>query len=140
MRYAVVLGTGGHCRVILSILEELKRHDVLSIVELGAFRPGEFIMGKSVEANPDYLISLSGRSDIDVFLAIGDNYIRKLWWDKVKSLELSMPNLISPNALVNHSASLGESNVVCARAFVGPQAKLGNNNLINTSAIVERGF
>lgn len=137
MRYAIVLGTGGHCRVVLSIIEELDFYDVLSIVEIGTFRPGELIMGRSVEASPDYLFTLSGRSDIDVFLAIGDNYIRRLWWDRVKSLALPMPNLISPNALVSNSASLGESNVICARAFVGPEAKIGNNNLINTSAVVE---
>lgn len=137
MRHAVVLGTGGHCRVILSIIAQQACHDVLAIVELGNFRPGELIMGISVTANPDYLISLSGRNDVDVFLAIGDNDIRKDWWEKVKSLDFLMPNLISPYALVDDTASLGESNVVCARAFVGPEAKLGDNNLINTSAVVE---
>ena len=90
MRHAVVLGTGGHCRVVLSIINQLALHDVLAVVELGNFRPAELIMGKSVKPNPDYLNSLSGRNDVDVFLAIGNNDIRKDWWGKVKSLDFLM--------------------------------------------------
>ena len=137
MRQAVVLGTGGHCRVILSMLATGRRHDVMSIIDLGSPRPGERIMGTLVIPNPDSLTALCGRDDVDVFLAIGNNDMRKHWWEKVKTLGLSMPNLVSPHALVNDSVILGESNVICAHAFIGPQAELGDNNLINTAAIVE---
>lgn len=137
MRKAVVLGTGGHCRVILSILAAGRRHDVMAIIELGSPRPEEKIMGALIQSNLDILPALCGRDDVDVFLAIGNNDMRKHWWEKVKTLGLSMPNLISPHALIDDSATLGESNVICARAFVGPEAELGNNNLINTAAIVE---
>ena len=137
MRQAVVLGAGGHCRVILSMLANGLKHDVMSIIDLGAPRPNERIMGVLVIPNPDCLLELCGRGDIDVFLAIGDNDMRKHWWERVKTLGLPMPNLVSPHALVDASAILGESNVICARAFVGPQAELGDNNLINTAAIVE---
>jgi sugar O-acyltransferase (sialic acid O-acetyltransferase NeuD family) len=137
MRQAVVLGTGGHCRVMLSMLAAGRRHDSMSVIELGRSRPGERIMGTLVMPNPDNLPDLCGRSDIDVFLAIGNNDLRKHWWEKVKVLGLPMPNLISPHALVDDSAILGEANVICAFAFVGPQAELGDNNLINTAAVME---
>jgi UDP-N-acetylbacillosamine N-acetyltransferase len=139
MRQAVVLGTGGHCRVILSMLAAGCRHDIMAIIELGSPRPGERIMGALVMPNPDNLPALRGRGDVDVFLAIGNNDMRKHWWEKIKTLGLPMPNLVSPHALVDDSAILGESNVICAHAFVGPQAELGDNNLINTAAIVEHG-
>ena len=137
MRKAVVLGTGGHCRVILSMLAAAGQHDVMAIIELGSVRPCEIIMGSSVMTNPDFLTSLSGRIDVDAFLAIGNNDIRKYWWEKVKLMNILMPNLISSHALVDASATLGDANVICARAFIGPQAEIGDNNLINTSAIVE---
>lgn len=137
MRQAVVLGTGGHCRVILSILKTEQRHEVMAIIELGSPREGETIMGLTVMPNPNILEMLFGRRDVDVFLAIGDNDIRKHWWARVKNIGLPMPNLVSTGAQIDNSAYLGESNVICARAFVGPEAELGNNNLINTGAIVE---
>jgi len=137
MRQAVVVGTGGQCRVIMSILLACNSHNVEALIELGAMRSGETIMGSSAIVEADYFSTLIGRSDLDVFLAIGDNTIRKYWWNQVKKMDLPLPNLISPCALVDDSAHLGESNVVCARAFLGPQASIGHNNLINTSAIIE---
>lgn len=137
MRNAIVLGTGGHCRVILSMLRSGCQHDVTAIIELEVPRLGEKIMGIPVMPDFNYLTSLSVRNNIDVFLAIGNNNARKHWWKKVKALKLPLPNLVSPHALVDDTASMGESNVICPRAVIGPLAQLGDNNLINTSAIVE---
>lgn len=137
MRYAVVLGAGGHCRVVLSILFDCRHHEVLSIVELSSPRPGEVIMGTPVMDSPDYLSTLFGRIDVDVFLAIGNNAVRSYWWKRVNKMGFPMPNLVSPHALVAESTIMGNSNIICPRAFVGPLATLGDNNLINTAAVVE---
>lgn len=137
MRQAVVLGTGGHCRVVLSLLAAIKTHTVIQIIELGEPRQGELIMGKSVTPAYKNINEFCGRADVDFFLAIGDVNVRKIWWEKLMELGLSMPNLISPHANIDETADLGQGNVVCAKVFIGPCAKTGNNNLINTGAILE---
>jgi UDP-perosamine 4-acetyltransferase len=137
IRRAVIVGTGGHARVVLSLLRSAERYELLHIVELGQPRAGELIMGHPVSATPDILPSLVGQFDIDVFLAIGDNVIRHRWWENIGRMGLSLPNLVSPRAFIDPSASLGEANIVCADAFIGPEARLGSNNLINTRATVE---
>jgi len=137
MRRAIILGTGGHCRVVLSILLDVGQHHVLDIIELAELRHGETILGIPVSATVSSLDSFRGQSTVDVFLAIGNNVLRREWWYKVKELELPLPNLISPHAIVDRFAKFGEGNVVCSKAFIGPECKIGNNNLINTGAIVE---
>ena len=137
MRQALILGTGGHCRVVLSILTACQSHVTKAIVELGSLRSDEVIMGVSLVTFPTMLENFSGRDDVDVFFAIGNNDSRRIWWEKIRALGFATPNLVSPHALVDTSASLGDANIVCARAFIGPQAELGNNNLINTAATVE---
>lgn len=137
MKQALILGTGGHCRVILSILDACQRHEVLGIIELGKSRVGENIMGISVLGNSSCLDDFCGRSNLDLFLAIGDNVIRQTWWKKAKELGFRLPNLISPYANIDSQAQLGEANVVCANAFIGPGVILCDNNLVNTGAIVE---
>jgi len=137
MRQAVVLGTGGHCRVVLSLLAAIKSHTINQIIELGEARSGELIMGNLVTPTCNNINEFCGRADVDFFIAIGDINIRKAWWEKLMKLEVSMPNLISPHAIIDETAELGQGNVICARAFIGPLAKIGNNNLINTCAILE---
>ena len=137
MRKAVILGAGGHCRVILSILFAGRWYKDLEIIDLATPKQGEIIMGIPVAPGSDELPHLPDRDDIDVFLAIGDNDMRRQWWCKLTEFGLSMPNLVSPHAVIDDSADLGDSNVICARAFIGPMVKLGKNDLINTGVILE---
>ena len=136
-RQAIIIGTGGHCRVLLSLLTACGDHEVRGIVDLAEPRVGEVIMGIPVIGSITLLEKFHGSAGLDVFLAVGNNAQRRIWWQKVGDLGLAMPNLISPQAIVDPHAHLGDANVVCARAFIGPEAVLGNNNLINTAAVLE---
>ena len=137
MRRALVLGAGGHCRVVLSLLTQCHSHDVIGVLDLNQYSAGEHIMNVPILGTASNSDLFCGREDTDFFLAIGDNHIRYTWWRKAKESNLSLPNLISPDSLIDSSAEIGESNIVCARAFIGALAVLGDNNLINTAAIVE---
>lgn len=137
IRQSLIIGTGGHCRVLLSLLAACSKHEVMGIVDLAEHRVGEVIMGVSVVGSIDCLEAFRGRGDVDVFLAIGDNAIRRTWWQRVRDLGMALPNLVSPQAIVDPSARIGEANVVCARAFIGPEAMLADNNLVNTAAVLE---
>jgi sugar O-acyltransferase (sialic acid O-acetyltransferase NeuD family) len=137
MRQAVVLGTGGHCRVVLSILGAIKNYEIIEIIELGVPRSGEIIMGIPVIPNFGNIDYYNGRTNVDFFIAIGDVNLRRVWWEKLTEYGVSIPNLISPTAIIDKTVELGRGNVICARSFIGPFASIGNNNLINTGAIVE---
>ena len=136
-RQAIIIGAGGHCRVLLSLLAACDKHEVMGIVDLAEPLVGEIIMGIPVIGSITTLQSLQRRTDLDVFLAVGDNVQRRFWWQKVIDLGFALPNLISPQAIVDPHAYLGVANVVCARAFIGPEAVLGDNNLINTAVVLE---
>ena len=136
-RQALIIGAGGHCRVVVSLLRDLGEHNVLGIVDLAEPRVGEVIMEVPVIGSVTRIGEFRNRADLDVFLAIGDNALRRTWWQTVGDLGVPMPNLISPRAIVDQHARLGVANVVCARAFIGPGALIGDNNLINTAALIE---
>lgn len=135
-RSAVVIGTGGQARVILSILSMSKK-SILGLVELNQFVPDEKIMGFPVLCSVSDIKKLYGRTDLEFYLAIGDNRLRFSWWSKMIDCGLSLPNLISPLASIDPSAKLGSSNVFCPFSFVGPEVTIGDNNLLNTSSILE---
>lgn len=137
MRRALIIGTGGHCRVLLSLLAACGKHEVMGIIDLAEPRVDEVIMGVRVIGSVTLLDAFCGCSDLDVFLAIGNNALRRTWWQKASDLGLALPNLVSPQAIVDPHANMGGANVVCAMAFIGPETSLGDNNLVNTAAVVE---
>lgn len=137
IKTANILGTGGHARVVISILLSLRLYDRIQIFELGELKRGEQILGFEVFSLAEKIkASRSDRNEV-FFLAIGCNKKRETYWELLKQKKLCTPNLIAPSSFVDPSASLGEGNVVCPQAFLGPCSKVGNNNLINTSALLE---
>ena len=73
MRRALVIGAGGHCRVLLSLLAARGDHEVTGILDLAEPRADEIIMGIPVFDSVTGLEAYRGRVDLDIFLAIGDN-------------------------------------------------------------------
>ena len=136
-RQALVIGVGGHARVVLSLLAAEGRHSIAGLLDIGTPRQGEAIMGVPVLGGTSRLHEFVGRSDVDVYLGIGDNAGRRHWWRVVREFGLPTPSLLSPHAIIDPTARLGEASIVCARAFVGPQATIGDNVLLNTACITE---
>ena len=133
----IIVGAGGQCRVILSLLEE-KHTDyipvgiiddssqvnekVLSIPILGGFCLLEKIYHDGIK---------------NAFLAIGDNFKRSQMFSKVKNIGFNCPNLISVKANLANTVNFGEGNIICPFANIGPQTKIGHNCLINTHSTIE---
>ena len=140
MRKALILGAGGHSRVVISLLKELSTHSIIGVVDVNSTHmkepSSEAIMQYPVLAL-DAFNSCFGHKDLDIFLAIGDCKIRQIWWERSFNAGLSMPNLLSHHAVVDPTAKIGTANIICPRAYIGPEVNLGSNNLINTGVILE---
>lgn len=134
---ALILGTGGHSRVIASLLLEQNYYSKVFAFEMNEQRKGETILGIEILPYPNNLSKLQSYKNCDFFIAIGSNTNREKYWYFLTKHGFNLPNLISRHANVDPTAVLGSGNVICTKSFVGPLAKIGNNNVINTSAIVE---
>jgi UDP-N-acetylbacillosamine N-acetyltransferase len=137
MRRALVLGAGGHCRAIIAILFDLGFCKNIEIIDLFPLRSNELILGIPVTRYVKNVNELGQLNEVDVYLAIGDNARRLDWWEKLKEMDLSTPNLISPHAIVSPSVTLGDGNIIAPNVFIGPNVQLGCNNIINTGVILE---
>jgi sugar O-acyltransferase (sialic acid O-acetyltransferase NeuD family) len=134
---AVIIGSGGHCRTIISLLKSVYESDIVAILDLSFVEGNELIMDIPVMSADSKLSGFAVKPNVEFFLAIGDNATRKYWWNKLQQLEVSCPNLIAPSAVIDDYSTIGIGNVICANAYVGPQVSLGNNNIINTGAVIE---
>ncbi len=71
-KQAIIIGTGGHSRAVLSILANVNTHNIVGRLDLSLHEPSEQILGIPVIGSIDKIKELDNNS-FDIFLAIGDN-------------------------------------------------------------------
>ena len=135
---ALIIGSGGHSRVVISILNEASFYDVQAILDVSSeesIYTDEFIkdipVGNVSELDEYYDCGIDA-----AFIAIGDNDTREYWYKKLNK-KFNLPNLISSSANIDNSSIIGNSNIICSNCFIGPDSNIGNNNILNTSSIIE---
>ena len=136
----LIVGAGGQARVNISILQKNKNWNISGIIDLNFHNQTEEIMGFSILGGDDWIhewVSNNSKA-INVSLAIGDNSLRRKWFDKLKELGCLFPNLVSESAIIDSSVkSKGEGNIFSDFSFIGPNCKVGDNNIFNTRSTIE---
>lgn len=134
-RGLVLLGAGGHARVVLDTAEACgvpvvglfdDRFPDLSEVD------GCRVLGLIAHA-PDALRKGAGR----FLVAVGDNGDRARLFGNALVTGASPATLVHPRASVSRQATLEPGCVVFAQAAIQPGARIGRNCIINTSASVD---
>ena len=122
----VVIGAGGHAKVVISTLTA-SGTPVAAVVDDDDTKWGTDAQGTRVGRLER---ARSGRG----IVGIGDNAKRR---DMVKTLDLEWQTAVHPVAYVHPSAKLGRGTVVFAGAVVQPDAVIGDHVIVNTGATVD---
>jgi acetyltransferase EpsM len=87
----------------------------------------------TVEKSLEYI----KKSNVDYFIATGDNLIRKKHYELIKSYTKKEPiNCIHPSAIIS-TKKIGNGNLICPNAVIHVDAYIGDCTIINTGSIVE---
>ena len=135
----LVLGTGGHCRSLLSILQEKsdRQYQIQGLVDTQQVMCDESILGVKVIGSVNDLGVYFADGIKVLFLAIGDNRQRAFYYELAKNIGFELPNLVAEDAYIAQTAILGDGNLICHYAHLGPMANIGNGNILNTGSILE---
>lgn len=135
----LVLGAGGHCRALTSIVQEPDNrcYSVVGILDAEPVKGKESILGVDVIGSADDLEDCFNRGIRFLFLAIGDNARRLYYYQAAKRIGYELPNVFAQGAYIAPSASMGDSNLICHRAHLGPMSRIGSGNILNTGSILE---
>ena len=66
-----------------------------------------------------------------IYLAVGDNLIRKRIIDYFKNNSINFGTFIHHSCIVSSSATIHSGNILCPNIIIGPNVILEKNNLIN---------
>lgn len=134
----IVLGCGGHGRVVLDILSGAGDYDVVGFIDSNPRMVGRRIDGVEVLGQPDDMDRIRDQREVThAVVAVGDNGARRALGDELESTGFKLINAIHPSANIAHNVSLGRNIVVCAGALVCAHCQVGDSVILNTGSIVD---
>ena len=134
----VVLGAGGHGKVVLDALLAAEEHEVVGVLDDDPAKAGLCLLGIPIVGTSRDLRGLASRLTFEgVVVAIGDNYLRDRKSREVRAAGLQPVTVIHPGATVSRFVELGEGIVILAGAVINPGTKLADNVCVNTAASVD---
>ena len=131
----VVIGGGGHAKVVIELLRSLGNYHIVGCLD--GDKLGQSVLGVPVIGNDDALANLSNAGIKTAALALGGNALREKLAREASAIGFSLPALLSPSALVSETASIGSGTVVLPRAVLHTSSAIGAYCIINTGAIIE---
>lgn len=139
MKDVIVIGSGGHAKVAVDILEMQGKYLVAGLLD-DFRRKGECRFGHEVVGNIGRAEDICKRLGIRrVFIGIGDNWERYTVYKDVRSkcMELLFVKAIHPSSIIARDAEIGEGTVVVAGAIINRSCKIGSFCIVNTGATID---
>lgn len=134
----VILGCGGHGRVVLDILMNAGTHDVVGFVDSNAATVGRRIDGIPVLGRPEDLPAIREKMNVrHAVVAIGDNGARRALADLIEDWDFELINAIHPSANLARNVTLGRNIVIAAGALVCAHCQIGDSVILNTGCIID---
>jgi len=135
----IILGAGGHGRVLLDLMENL-RLNFVGFVDEDPSLKGKTICGHKVLGDENYLTNNFRPSEIILVNGIGttdSTRKREKLFVKMKNLGFHFQTLIHPFSFVSPRAQLAEGVQIMAGAVIQIGSSLGENVIVNTKASLD---
>lgn len=138
LKRVLILGAGGHGRVVLDILVQAGRHQIVGFLD-----NNPAILGRRIDGLPVY----GATGDLQRFareldaaaaiVAIGDNGTRRGLAREVDTLGIELISAIHPSATLARNAAIGRNVVIAAGAVVCSNCQIGDSVILNTGCIID---
>jgi sugar O-acyltransferase (sialic acid O-acetyltransferase NeuD family) len=132
VKEVIVLGAGGHAKVVISTLLELN-FQINGVLDDDPNKWNQKVLNIPVLGPIELLKSGNFEQGI---IAIGDNKTRKEIVEKYNGF-CRWISIIHPFSYVHPSVEIGDGSVIFAGAVIQPEVIIGKHVIINTSASVD---
>ena len=124
----IIIGAGGHGRVVKDIALSLNKYKEISFLD--DFAVGTSVVGK-VEDFSNYI------GDSEFIVAIGNNDIRQKISNLIIDGGAKLTSLIHSNAVIGGEVNIGDGSVVMAGVVINNGAKIGQGVIVNTCSSID---
>ena len=132
MKDLIIIGAGGHGRVIADIAQKLGVYNTIAFLDDGAAKAsmGLPIIGKIADIEK-YVKAT------DVFVAIGNSTVRGEFIERLLAMGANIPTLIHPSAVIGACVEIGAGTAIMAGAVINPCSKLGKGVILNSCSSID---
>ena len=132
MKHLIIIGAGGHGRVIADIAQKLGVYKTISFLDDGDAKEsmGLPIIGKTAELE-------KYAQKADMFVAIGNSHVRQEFIERLLAMGANVPTLIHPNAVIGSCVEIGDGTAIMAGAVISPCVQIGKGVIVNTCSSID---
>jgi len=134
MEKIIVVGGGGHAKVVISILKKIGKYKIIGYTDIknqGPILGIEYIGTDEEIIHYNVSMAAIGIGVLENFknrYKIINNYIKK---------GFKFPSILSPDAIVNEDVSIGEGTVLMDGVVINSGTSIGNFSIINTRGSID---
>lgn len=142
MEKIVIVGGGGHAKVVIDAIKLKAEYDIYGIVDPNV-KAGESVLGVKVIGGDEMLETLFKSGIKHAFVAVGSVGDERSVGTRISitanlmKIGFSLPVIVHPRAVVAGDVPLGEGTFVAGGAVINPGSKIGKNAIINTNSSVD---
>lgn len=139
MQELILLGGGGHCKVVIDTLLLEGEYKVVGITDLQE-KIGKKVAGVPIIGTDSALEDYYKRGVSFSFItagSIGIPSLRITLFNLAKKIGFEFPNIVHPNATISKFAKIGKGNYIAPGVIINSGANIGNNCIINTGAVID---
>lgn len=135
----ILVGGGGHCKVIISILKQLDEFEIIGISDIKE-NFGKKILDVPIKYRDENLSDLKKQGIEYAFVtlgSIGNPKHRTRLYTIIKEIEFKIPTIISKKSFISDDVKIEQGTIIMNGVIINPGTKIGENCIINTGSIIE---
>ena len=133
----VIVGAGGHGKVVLEIVRAQHQHRVVGFLDADTSLIGSEVLGVRVIGGVNQIARLRQQKIRGAIVAIGDNRVRQSYAALLSEHGLELPPAVHPAATVSPSATIGRNTVVAVGATLCASTIIGDSVICNTGCVID---
>lgn len=134
----VLIGSGGHARSCIQVIEELEEFSISGLIGLPNEVDSEQFGYKVIGSDSD--LPAIRKSIEHAVITVGqilNPEIRLNLFEKVDAAGFVLPTIISKSAQISSHATIGKGCMIMNGVIINSGAQIGQNCIINTRALIE---
>ena len=135
----VLIGCGGHMKVVVDSIEAAGKYEIVGLVDKVKNQDNKY-REYSVIGDDDSLQEIYDSNVKNAFLCmgfLGEGTVRNELYEKCKKIGFAFPSIIDPSAVVASDVQIGDGVFVAKKAVLSSECIVERMAIINVAAVID---